>query len=76
MSSSPGPSAKTIALVGLSGVGKSSVGRRLATGLDRRDGHRADARAIAGRLERCAAKSLDSLPKAWHRFQKVKPFWE
>jgi inorganic triphosphatase YgiF len=53
-----------------------AVGRRLATGLDRRDGHRADARAIAGRLERCAAKSLDSLPKAWHRFQKVKPFWE
>jgi shikimate kinase len=33
MSSSPGPFTKTIALVGLSGVGKSSVGRRLATAL-------------------------------------------
>jgi shikimate kinase len=32
-SSSPGPFTKTIALVGLSGVGKSSVGRRLATAL-------------------------------------------
>ena len=30
MSSIPGPFSKTIALVGLSGVGKSSVGRRLA----------------------------------------------
>jgi shikimate kinase len=30
---SPGPFTKTIALVGLSGVGKSSVGRRLATAL-------------------------------------------
>jgi shikimate kinase len=33
MSSSPGPFNKTIALVGLSGVGKSSVGRRLASAL-------------------------------------------
>jgi shikimate kinase len=33
MSSSPGPFTKTIALVGLSGVGKSSVGRRLAAAL-------------------------------------------
>jgi shikimate kinase len=33
MSSSPGPFTKTIALVGLSGVGKSSVGRRLAIAL-------------------------------------------
>jgi shikimate kinase len=33
MSSSPGPFPKTIALVGLSGVGKSSVGRRLANAL-------------------------------------------
>jgi shikimate kinase len=33
MSSSPGPFTKTIALVGLSGVGKSSVGRRLAMAL-------------------------------------------
>ncbi len=33
MSSSPGPFSKTIALVGLSGVGKSSVGRRLASAL-------------------------------------------
>jgi len=33
MSSSPGPFPKTIALVGLSGVGKSSVGRRLAVAL-------------------------------------------
>ena len=32
-SSSPGPFTKTIALVGLSGVGKSSVGRRLALAL-------------------------------------------
>ena len=33
MSSSPGLSSKTIALVGLSGVGKSSIGRRLAAAL-------------------------------------------
>jgi shikimate kinase len=33
MSTSPGPFKKTIALVGLSGVGKSSVGRRLAAAL-------------------------------------------
>jgi shikimate kinase len=33
MSSTPGPFNKTIALVGLSGVGKSSVGRRLASAL-------------------------------------------
>jgi len=33
MSFSPGPFDKTIALVGLSGVGKSSVGRRLAAAL-------------------------------------------
>ena len=33
MSSTPGPFTKTIALVGLSGVGKSSVGRRLAAAL-------------------------------------------
>jgi len=33
MSSLPGPFDKTIALVGLSGVGKSSVGRRLAAAL-------------------------------------------
>jgi shikimate kinase len=33
MSAIPGPFTKTIALVGLSGVGKSSVGRRLATAL-------------------------------------------
>ncbi len=33
MSSAPGPFDKTIALVGLSGVGKSSVGRRLAVAL-------------------------------------------
>ncbi|HEX3918230.1 MAG TPA: shikimate kinase [Caulobacteraceae bacterium] len=33
MSATPGPFSKTIALVGLSGVGKSSVGRRLATAL-------------------------------------------
>jgi shikimate kinase len=32
-STSPGPFTKTIALVGLSGVGKSSVGRRLALAL-------------------------------------------
>ena len=34
MSSSPGLSSKTIALVGLSGVGKSSIGRRLAAALE------------------------------------------
>ena len=34
MSSSSGLSSKTIALVGLSGVGKSSIGRRLAAALD------------------------------------------
>jgi shikimate kinase len=33
MSAIPGPFTKTIALVGLSGVGKSSVGRRLAAAL-------------------------------------------
>ena len=50
MSSSPGPFNKTIALVGLSGVGKSSVGRRLATalGMPFRDAD-AEVEAAAGR---------------------------
>jgi shikimate kinase len=50
MSSSPGPFNKTIALVGLSGVGKSSVGRRLALalGMPFRDAD-AEVEAAAGR---------------------------
>ena len=50
MSSSPGPFNKTIALVGLSGVGKSSVGRRLAAvlGMPFRDAD-AEVEAAAGR---------------------------
>jgi shikimate kinase len=50
MSSSPGPFNKTIALVGLSGVGKSSVGRRLASalGMPFRDAD-AEVEAAAGR---------------------------
>lgn len=50
MSSNPGPFAKTIALVGLSGVGKSSVGRRLAAalGMPFRDAD-AEVEAAAGR---------------------------
>ena len=50
MSSSPGPFSKTIALVGLSGVGKSSVGRRLASalGMPFRDAD-AEVEAAAGR---------------------------
>ena len=50
MSSSPGPLNKTIALVGLSGVGKSSVGRRLANalGMPFRDAD-AEVEAAAGR---------------------------
>ena len=50
MSSSPGPFNKTIALVGLSGVGKSSVGRRLAAALSMpfRDAD-AEVEAAAGR---------------------------
>ena len=50
MSSSPGPFDKTIALVGLSGVGKSSVGRRLAAalGMPFRDAD-AEVEAAAGR---------------------------
>jgi shikimate kinase len=50
MSSSPGPFSKTIALVGLSGVGKSSVGRRLASALNMpfRDAD-AEVEAAAGR---------------------------
>jgi shikimate kinase len=49
-SSSPGSFAKTIALVGLSGVGKSSVGRRLAIalGMPFRDAD-AEVEAAAGR---------------------------
>jgi shikimate kinase len=50
MSSSPGPFVKTIALVGLSGVGKSSIGRRLAAqlGMPFRDAD-AEVEAAAGR---------------------------
>jgi shikimate kinase len=50
MSSSSGPFNKTIALVGLSGVGKSSVGRRLALalGMPFRDAD-AEVEAAAGR---------------------------
>jgi shikimate kinase len=50
MSSNPGPFNKTIALVGLSGVGKSSVGRRLALalGMPFRDAD-AEVEAAAGR---------------------------
>jgi shikimate kinase len=50
MSTSPGPFDKTIALVGLSGVGKSSVGRRLAAalGMPFRDAD-AEVEAAAGR---------------------------
>jgi shikimate kinase len=50
MSSSLGPFKKTIALVGLSGVGKSSVGRRLAAalGMPFRDAD-AEVEAAAGR---------------------------
>jgi shikimate kinase len=50
MSSSPGLSSKTIALVGLSGVGKSSIGRRLAValGMPFRDAD-AEVEAAAGR---------------------------
>jgi len=50
MSSCPGPFNKTIALVGLSGVGKSSVGRRLASalGMPFRDAD-AEVEAAAGR---------------------------
>ena len=50
MSSTPGPFTKTIALVGLSGVGKSSVGRRLASalGMPFRDAD-AEVEAAAGR---------------------------
>jgi shikimate kinase len=50
MSSIPGPFSKTIALVGLSGVGKSSVGRRLAAALSMpfRDAD-AEVEAAAGR---------------------------
>jgi len=50
MSSTPGPFKKTIALVGLSGVGKSSVGRRLAAALSMpfRDAD-AEVEAAAGR---------------------------
>jgi shikimate kinase len=50
MSSTPGPFKKTIALVGLSGVGKSSVGRRLAAVLSMpfRDAD-AEVEAAAGR---------------------------
>jgi shikimate kinase len=50
MSSAPGPFNKTIALVGLSGVGKSSVGRRLALalGMPFRDAD-AEVEAAAGR---------------------------
>jgi shikimate kinase len=48
--SAPGPFSKTIALVGLSGVGKSSVGRRLASalGMPFRDAD-AEVEAAAGR---------------------------
>jgi shikimate kinase len=50
MSSSAGPFNKTIALVGLSGVGKSSIGRRLASalGMPFRDAD-AEVEAAAGR---------------------------
>ena len=50
MSSSAGPFNKTIALVGLSGVGKSSIGRRLANalGMPFRDAD-AEVEAAAGR---------------------------
>jgi shikimate kinase len=50
MSSTSGPFNKTIALVGLSGVGKSSVGRRLASalGMPFRDAD-AEVEAAAGR---------------------------
>ena len=50
MSSAPAPPKKTIALVGLSGVGKSSVGRRLAValGLPFRDAD-TEVEAAAGR---------------------------
>jgi shikimate kinase len=50
MSSIPGPFKQTIALVGLSGVGKSSVGRRLAAALQMpfRDAD-AEVEAAAGR---------------------------
>ena len=50
MSLTPGPFSKTIALVGLSGVGQSSVGRRLAAalGMPFRDAD-AEVEAAAGR---------------------------
>jgi len=50
MSTAPAPHRKTIALVGLSGVGKSSVGRRLAAalGMPFRDAD-AEVEAAAGR---------------------------
>ncbi|HZZ90349.1 MAG TPA: shikimate kinase [Caulobacteraceae bacterium] len=50
MSSTPGPFSKTIALVGLSGVGKSSIGRRLAAvlGMPFRDAD-SEVEAAAGR---------------------------
>ncbi|MFI4935325.1 MAG: shikimate kinase [Caulobacterales bacterium] len=50
MTAQPAPAKKTIALVGLSGVGKSSIGRRLATalGLPFRDAD-AEVEAAAGR---------------------------
>lgn len=52
-----------------------AVGRRLARELGRTAAPRAEAGRVAATLDACLAKSLDSLPKAWHRFKKVKPFW-
>lgn len=52
-----------------------AVGRRLVMELGRSAARRAEAERIAAAFDRCLAKSLDSLPKAWHRFTKVTPFW-
>jgi len=65
MSSSPGPFDKTIALVGLSGVGKSSIGRRLAAalGMPFRDAD-AEVEVAAGRPIPEILSSLASRPFA------------